>query len=116
MYVYVYCMILVYISEKVEMFIKIRIYRVEIIYGVIFGKWLDMFYCNILFFYFYFDFFSMKWIFCFYLYCRYYEFEVIIVEFMKVGWVKIFLDLSLELGLDGNFYVFDGFGVCIWVL
>lgn len=60
MYVYVYCMILVYISEKVEMFIKIRIYRVEIIYGVIFGKWLDMFYCNILFFYFYFDFFSMK--------------------------------------------------------
>lgn len=60
MYVYVYCMILVYISEKVEMFIKIRIYCVEIIYGVIFGKWLDMFYCNILFFYFYFDFFSMK--------------------------------------------------------
>lgn len=32
---------------------------------------------------------------------------------MKVGWAKLSLDPSTELGVDGNSYAFDGFGVCI---
>lgn len=43
---------------------------------------------------------------------RYYEFEVITAEFMKVGWAKVTLDSGTELGLDGDSYAFDGFGVC----
>lgn len=54
-----------------------------------------------------------KIIFCLYLHFRYYEFEVITAEFMKVGWAKLSLDPSTELGVDGNSYAFDGFGVCI---
>jgi hypothetical protein len=49
---------------------------------------------------------------CNYILCRYYEFEVITAEFMKVGWAKISLDPSTELGLDGSSYAFDGYGVC----
>ncbi|XP_048731868.2 ryanodine receptor-like isoform X6 [Ostrea edulis] len=44
----------------------------------------------------------------------YYEFEVITAEFMKVGWAKISLDPSTELGLDGSSYAFDGFGGRKW--
>lgn len=60
MHVHVYCMILAYISEKAEMLTKTRTYRAETTYGVTSGKWSDMLYCSILFFYFHLDFPSMK--------------------------------------------------------
>ena len=41
-------------------------------------------------------------------YLRYYEFEVLTPGFMKVGWAKIDARPSIELGLDGSSYAFDG--------
>lgn len=60
-FMYVYCAILAYISEKAEMLTKTRTYRAETSYGVTSGKWSDMLYCNIILcFYFHLEFPSMK--------------------------------------------------------
>ena len=44
---------------------------------------------------------------------RYYEFEVLTTGYMKVGWAKVCSEPCVDLGTDGNSYVFDGYVVSI---